>query len=284
MSQSPHEPEVTGQGKQEPVTPAVTEPANEPAGHPAWQPILEQIPEDFRGLVKPAFEDWDKGVQAKFQEIHGRYDPYKEFAENKVDPALISQSLYLMDQLNGNPQEVLDQLIEAFNLKDQYGKQTVTPPVEPQNAVPDFDPDDDIMGHPVVKAMQESLNKLTQAEDNRQQETQQQQGQRQLQETLDGLKAKHGEFDPTYVVALMSQGVDGDVAVKQYMDTVNQAAARIAGQTQQQTQQAPPTVLSAGGEVGSGVPQQPLDMGKMSDRETKDLVAEFIKKSQSNES
>lgn len=260
---------------------------NNSGGHPAWQEILDVLPSELHSVVRPTLENWDKGVQQKLQEVRSQYEPYKEFIDNEVDPELIDQSLTFVHQMNSDPDKIIEQAIEAFGL--DYVKKAAEEVVQQQNNQQlNLNQGDEyenlgeikIEDHPFVKNLQKTVEDL-QSKFTKQEEVQQQtEQQKAFQAQLDELQEEHGEYDRTFVTALMSQGIDGATAVKQYHDTVNQAAAKLAGNNQNQQQETPPVVMGADGSVGSGIPDQPVSFGEVKDKDLNSLVVQMLENTQ----
>lgn len=245
---------------------------NNSGGHPAWQSILDQVPDSLHPIIRPELEKWDKGVQDKFSSIHSKYDPYKPFIENGVDPQLLERAVYLVNQLETDPETVVSQMIEAFEL-GYVPKPDAT--VSNDLGVGSSYEDDEVLSDPRFKAMQEAVDKLQSRFEQEDQTKQQQEQQSAFEQTLTNLETQHGSFDKIYVTALMSQGVDGAEAVKQYHNTVNQAAARLANPQQQQTP--PPVVMGGDGTTGSGLAQQNVKMGDLKSGDLNSLVVDLLK-------
>jgi hypothetical protein len=267
--------------------------SNEPnnsQGHPAWSEILDVIPESLHPLIQPKLEDWDKRQQAKLQEVHGSYEPYKRFVESKVDPQVIEQSLYLANHLQNNPKDFVQRAIANYELTDFVPASQVQQSQD--NELDDEWDGDDITKHPAFKQVLDQLGQVQSTLQQSQQQQQEQTAQQQLEEYLDSLESEHGEFDRLYVASMLANNVDGVQAVKQYQDMVNSAALKLTGmtpeqlaqqQSQQQNQQAPltstpdaPVIMGASGNAGSGMPGQPVSMGQLSAGETQDLVLQML--------
>lgn len=267
--------------------------SNEPnaQGHPAYQEILDALPESLRPIVLPKLEAMDKGVQDKLQAVQSQYDPYKEFADGKVDPGVIKQSLYLANMLQQDPEGFVRRAIDNFNLEafkqqQQAQQQVVTSELDEEwEGV-------DVTKHPAVKQMMDQLNTLQQTQQTWQQQQEQSQYEQQLEAYLDGLEKEHGEFDRLYVSALVANEVDGPQAIKQWQDSVNAAALKLTGgdpaklaelqqqatqqqSNQQQTQQ-PPVVMGAAGTAGSGSPSGDINFGNMKDGDVQDVVLQML--------
>lgn len=86
-------------------------PANQgQGGHPAWQEILSQVPEMLHPQIRPALENWDRGVQERFQQVHSQYAPYKQFLDANIQPEALQQSYQLWQMLNSDPRALYEQL------------------------------------------------------------------------------------------------------------------------------------------------------------------------------
>lgn len=262
------------------------EPEGQPTGHPAWKEILDVIPEALHTLVKPTLEKWDKGVSERFAKIHEQYDPYKGLIEAQADPQDLQRAYMLLNQIQENPEEVVKQAIEAFEL-DYVHKSTIPEPtVDSSNDDYDYgfekDEEMDLAQNPVFQQMTKTLEQLQSAVDAQKARDEELQAAEEHEAYLEELKEEHGEFNPMFVTALMAQGMDGVEAVKQYQGIVNQAAvAHIQEDNSGQQQTPPPVVMGADGTTGSGIPEVNTDVGTMSKTDVNDMVMQFLKSTES---
>lgn len=243
--------------------------------NPAWKPLLDGIPDSMHGLIIPHLQQWDKQVQDKLQETSSKYEPYKGLVENNISPDILNKALTLFDAMAKNPQEVIEQAIEAYKL-----------PYVDANAIDnngsDEDEDEyesygsDISNHPMVKQMAQQLEQLQGTVTSVQQQEANAQALKEHEQWLDDQAKTHGEFDRMYVTALMSQGVDGNKAIEAYQKLVADAAGQSVEQQTQQTQEQPPVVLGNSGTSGSGLPDGALNIGSMKDGEVSDLVVKML--------
>lgn len=88
-------------------------------GHPAWQPYLKNIPEGLHGVVKPAFEEWDKNVNQRLSEVQSKFSPYKQFADAQVHPNQLREAFELYQLLQNDPRKVYDAMAANFGFADQ---------------------------------------------------------------------------------------------------------------------------------------------------------------------
>lgn len=257
--------------------------------NPAWDPILNLIPQEFHGMLTPELKKWDDVYRSKEQELQ-EFEAYKALAENKVDPDLIDQALYVMQQLQTNPQEVLDLAIESFDLPYVKNGQVQEMADETPGTSEWEDLGLDITKHPQFVAMAQALEQVQGTITQQQEETQRQKQERELNEYMENLhKDKEGnrvEFDDIYVAALISAGLDGETAVKQYQQTIQSAvsAAMQANQPAVGTPSNVPAVLGGGAGSGVGVPSTPTNYGEMKNKDLNSLVQQYLKNAQSQSS
>lgn len=265
----------------------------EQGGHPAWASILDSLPEEFHSAIRPELEKWDKGVQDRFKEIHDKYDAYKPYVDNEVDPKFIDQALNLAQALEEDPGGLVEQAIEAFGL-DYVLKEAAAADVNTNNnSKVDNDSDEldedysdssskefDLKNDPRYKAMEETVTKLSKQFDDQTEKEKAAEEQAEFDETLKTLETDHGKFDKTYVTALMSNGIDGATAVKQYQDTINQAAAELAKSNNVSTDQKDDSddvvVMGGSGTTGSGLSSEAVNVGSMKNADLDKLVLEMI--------
>lgn len=264
--------------------------------NPAWKPILDVLPESLHSIVKPALQEWDKGVQAKFQEIRNEYaelEPYKEFVQHNIDPAYVQQSVILADQLQRDPQGVVSNMIETWKL-DYVSKEEAaklgnsSSPSGDEGDLFEEDSNFDITKHPQFKAMQDALDKVQQQTQQTQQEKEQEAAQKEFDDYLESLEQEYINpereggplpFNRTFVTALMSQGLSGEDAVKQYHEALAIASSPGTQQTQdsgsEQTPK-PPVVMGGQGTVGSGSPDQAVNVTQLPRGELNSTVAQLL--------
>lgn len=265
---------VEGQGTPAPETQTVEQvvqpegtPAVEETGNP-YDQYLQELPESLRPVVEPVFKEWDKGVTQRFQELHQQYDPWKPVLDTGVSPEITQQSLQLLQALEDKPEEVLKALANAYGVELQAPGSTAPVTPEPAEVTPELNEDDvDPALLARIKQHEEMLQTVGGYLLSEQQKQQQAAEDGKLQETMAGLKTKHGEFNERYVLALMSQGVDPEQAVAQFKTDVAQFNAN-------QEAASAPTVVSAGG----GVPVSSVDPSTLGSKETKALIADMLAK------
>lgn len=280
MTNPPNEPIVNDGNTNDQGTPAVNQ------GHPAWQEILDVIPDSFHSLITPTLEKWDKGVQEKIQGMHKKYDPYEKLIEAEIPFEAVEEGLAFLQALDENPSDLASYLIEQFKLDfveksmlEELQKQQQQGIPNPNGADPDDDPLIDLTLDPRFKALEETVNKLANTLTEKEKTDLEREQEAKFESYMDGLHTKHGEFDDIYVTALITSGMDGEKAVKQYFDTINQAAAKIAANSGNENNQEPPVVMGGNGVSGSGTGQTPIELGKIGNSDINKMVAEMIQRS-----
>lgn len=252
---------IVGQGESQPPI------ANEGnSGNPAWQPFLDVLPSSLYPTVTPILQEWDRGVQSRFQEIHQQYEPYKAYQDlidNEVEPEAIQYALGIFEQLNDNPRAIYDALVQTFGEEWGLNQQQPDPSLNPSYESYDDNPVD-----PRIAQLEEGFKQLasTILGERQQQEEQQIQAQMDydLDQELTSLKETYGDFNERAVLGLMLSGMSGEEAVAEYMSDRNSAI--------EQTRRPPaPAILSQG-----GVQSVTQDVRKLDSKDTRALVAQML--------
>lgn len=258
----------TGQSA-EPTAPEQSQAPASPqqeAENSLYQEVLSSIQDETqKKLLEPHLKSWDQKVTGRFQQIHEQYKPYKDLGS----PEDLARAQQVYDLLANNPQQV-------YNLLHQQFGQPVAPPQPVQQATPEdpyanYDPEiadyfrrQDDRNSQMEKALTLMSTMLTRQA----REVQEAQEDQQLDEYLAGLKGKFGDYDETYVLTRMQNGLTGEAAVKEYQAIVNRGNA-----AQQQVNQAAPPVLNGSGSIA---PSNGFDVSKLNAEERKGLVAQII--------
>ena len=236
-------------------------------GNVAWQPFLDVLPTSLHPTVTPVLQQWDKGVNERFREIHSQYEPYKAYQpliDNEVPLESIEYAPGLMEQLNQNPRGIYDALVQTF--ADEWGLNQGAPVADPGYTDQPFGEEGYV--DPRVAQLEEGFKQLAGLIiGEREQVAQQQQLQEadtQLDQTLTDLKTRHGDFNERVVLGLMLSGMEPDEAVAEYQSSVNSAL---------EASRRPPApgVISQGGVVA---PSQ--DVRKLDGKDTRALVAQML--------
>lgn len=250
-------------------------------GNPAWQDLLNDVPADLHGILTPKLQEWDRNVQQRLQDVHSQYEPYKQLVEDNVPAEFVYGALGLAQQFQQDPAVVVQQAIDTFGLDYvEKAAQQLQQQELNDGFGDDFDnPQDDITKHPAFQQISQQLEQLTTAQQEEQRKAQESQQATEFEKYMADLHEQHGNFNDTFVTALISQGIDGAKAVEQYNQIV---AGNIVNNPQQQ--QAPnnntaPIVMGNEGQSGSGIPEQPVRMGDLKSKAVNDLVLQMINQS-----
>jgi hypothetical protein len=237
------------------------------AGHPAWQEILGAIPQEYHAQVADKLRDWDAGVSRRFQGIHDQYAPLREFAE--YDPDDLKEAVGVYQALNNDPQATWEAIGRVYGLSPQQVSQAAS---ISEDEGEDFELDD--LPAAIQKKLSqvdihdEALNAIAGELLARQAKEKEAQEDAEFEEYMEALHSNYGDFDDDYVIGLIASGVDGEAAVDRFQQIVNNITPR--------SSRSAPTVMSGGG----GIPSQPVDLNKLSNRDTQSLVAEILRQSQ----
>lgn len=268
------------------------------SGNPAWKPILDVLPESLHNIVMPVLKEWDQGVQQKFAEIRGEYtelENYKKFVEANIDPEYVEQAVMLADSLQRDPGKIVGEINQAWNLgfipKEEAEKLGQSSQDNGDNGdLFDTDAENDIFKDPRVKAMQEALEELQQGFQTDRQREEEEKATKEFEEYLDGLEQSYTDpereggplpFNRMFVTALISQGLDGEAAVKQYHEVLasNSAPGNDAPPTNSSGEK-PPAVMGGEGTAGSGSADGAVDVTSLSDGEVSSTVQQLLAKAQ----
>lgn len=251
------------------AAPIPTPPAGTPQGNP-WDSYLAKFPEAVRPIAESTFKEWDAGVTKRIQGLHSEFEPYKELVDG-YEPDYLSQAAQLMEALEADPARVVAALTQVYGLGGEQGptgQQQVQPTAqdgtEEQNP---FDSQFKLEEHPQFKQLQQLTETLAQTLLTERQQREQEAADKELDTIITGLRKEHGNFDETYVLNLMAQGVDPADAVKQFQTALTQFASQ-----QNAASDAAPVVVGSDG----GYPSQQADLAKLSDKDTKNLVAQML--------
>lgn len=267
----------------------------QPQGHPAWTELLNDVPEDLRPLLEPKLQEWERNMSQKLQGTVEQYKPYEQYqplVEHNVSLENVQKALWLAQQLEENPDGIIKSAIEHYGLGYVPADQIQNNGNPDPDDLDDLDDDSPLKGLENHPAFQEILNKARQIEEWQLQQQQSQEQEEQmdiLSQTLEELHeqfdveqpdgTKVPGFDDMYVTALMANGVDPEAAVKHFNETVNQRVQMYTGQnTQQDT---PPVVMGGDGTTGSGIPNEPINMGAVKKSDLDQMVIDLIEQAKS---
>jgi len=236
--------------------------------------FLANIPDKDRAVVQRYVKDWDAGVTRRFQEIHDSYSPYKELG----DVNQLRQALELYQMVDTQPEVVYEALKQHFEQQGAPNAFQQPPPNQypqngqfPQPQQQQINPQLQQAISPFLTPLQEQLAQqqqlMAQMADvivRGHQTSQEQQEDAMLDNYLDELKQKHGDFPEDVILLHLYQnpGSTGDQAVAAWKSSMQQFMPSSAP---------PPPVLT-----GGSVPENHVDVGSMDSKDVRSLVANVM--------
>jgi hypothetical protein len=226
-------------------------------GNPAWQPFLEAVPQEYHAKVTPLLQEWDKGVNDRFQKVHSEYEPWKPIIGAAGDPQTAHYALNLLDTMYNNPEVIYQALKDKYNFDAKSEEQQGNGNEQGQNG-PTQEPWESRYNQLNQQQAQIAEYLLTQkrAEMEAQQDAL-------LEQELGSLKQKYGEYDERYVLALMQGGASAEDAVKQFQQFQEETAKNYRPK---------PLIMGGGGQFPGGN----FNPAKASDGQVNDLVVQYL--------
>ena len=131
-----------------------------PSHNPNWDGALSQLPDEFHKGLIPIFSEWDSNYKRDTE----RYAPYKQFADNNVDPQLLQAGFQLAEQLRNNPEELFYMLNDQFKFVDVMEDEDEDDYLSEEDEF-DFDEDNDdpVRNSPLFQELQAKLNSFEEA-------------------------------------------------------------------------------------------------------------------------
>ena len=93
--------------------------------NPAWASALEKFPEGLRGVARETFSEWDRNTQAKFNQIHEQYKPFKPFLDQGLDPEWMQQAVTVAQQLETDPEGFTRTIAQHLGLTFAEAQQAI---------------------------------------------------------------------------------------------------------------------------------------------------------------
>lgn len=244
--------------------------------NPAWNPLLETLPQSLHHLVIPHLKQWDKGVQDRFAEINGRYEPYKDFVENKVDPQVLAQALGLYQLMDTDPQKIFEAFIQqGFTVPDaqQATEQVVSGQGQESGEETGFeDPSFDVTQHPEFQRMQKIVETMAQSQLSTMEQEQTAQVEADLDEQFAQARALAEQHSIPWREASIARIMrdDENMTALQALEIYVEELRDIASSVQQPSA---PVVLGGGG----GVPSQQPDTRQMTGEQRRAYIQQRLK-------
>jgi hypothetical protein len=235
--------------------------------NPAWNDMLNDIPQELHAKVTPHLQNWDKGVNDRFQKVHSEYEPWKPLVKSGADPETVGFAVNLLNALEQDPRSVYEAIGNYY--KDQLGDVTTSQPSGQGQQGPNNQNLDDKPWLNDMQGIMQQNEMLTRAVVAQRQEQENRAADAALDEELSSLKTKYGNYDEKYVLALISvnPGMTGEQAVQAWQQSIKSYAEQMGFS-------AGPKPFIMGG--GSAIPGNGADVKKLDDKGTKDLVVQYL--------
>lgn len=226
-------------------------------GNPAWGEFLTEVPQEYHSKVTPILQKWDQGVNERFNKVHSEYADFKPFKENGVTKQQLEQGLNLLNAISANPLEVWKAMKEAYKFEEEatseQGQQ------EPKVV-------EDEPWKTQYEGLKSQLDIVSRILVNQREAEESAKADAALEKELETLKGKYGAFDEEFVLSKLvtNPKATPEDAVKAYKEWEAKQQARFG-----------PKPLFMGNGHG-GLPSQMPDARKLSDKGTRDLVADML--------
>lgn len=221
-------------------------------------PFLNGVAEEDRPIVGKYINDWDKGVQQRFQQIHDEYAPFKG-----LDPDDVQTALQLKNMLDNEPEFFYE------TIKNFLAEQGIE--VNEQEEIPGSGLPPEYEGLPPallerLGTVEQALSVFGQSLMDDRQSQQEAAEMAELDSVMDALHNEYGTFDDRWVLSRIAGGQDPESAVQEYAEWVNELVSSHGGRVS-----APP-IMGGSGQVPSGQ----VDVSKLSRGQTVDMVAKIL--------
>ena len=240
--------------------------------HPAYEKLLNELPEAWHSKVTPFLQEQDKYFQQQIE----KYTPFKQYAEQGIDPAIIDAGLNLAQALDNDPVQVFDALknhLMAQGMLEAEAEQAAAEAVDEEYG------DDEIPDalKREIEALRYQQEQFSEYANNQILEQETNYALNEIQGEMDSLRAKYeiNDAHETAIYDLMNAALDAgrDMSV---FDAAKQLAQMVGGfrplEAPDLSQGAPTVVGSAG---GAGVPAQNISVPK-DDRGKREMLAQMF--------
>lgn len=245
-------------------TSGVSQGQEETPGYSSFvQEILKGAPPEHVSLMEPYIKKFDAGVTRRFQDLNNQYKPYANLG---WDEDTASQMAEIYRVINEEPERLYYALRDQLDLAEeaQNGESVGSESDSGFQELPA-----EFMNQ--FNQQQQALEALAQIVLDNQRAQAEANDDREYDNYLNLLRQEYGDFDERYVHSLISNGMDGEAAVKQWQEMLNTALQQAA----QSTDGLPPAVLSSAG--GGAIPQgQSQNLGQIPSKDIRNLIANVM--------
>lgn len=262
-----------------------TETPDKPEGNPAWEPLRSKLDPISFHAIQDDLKAMDAAANQRITDVNARYEPYKAFAEQGINPQQIQQALAISQQINERPEDIYQYLGQFLQ---QTGRMPSQQEVQAASAAGEIGEE----AEPQVDPRFDQLSQQQQAIMQFLQEQQRVEAARQAETSLDTetsqLKATHPELTDEDVKEVirraafvaqqnLAQGNHKIPSLEDAYTDFNALRTRILS-TPRPGDSAPRLLPTSGG-IPSAVGQKTL--GQLSRTETQDLLAGLLDQNKS---
>lgn len=224
--------------------------------------ILKDFSPEDRAKFAPKVQEWDANTSKKFAEYANSLKAYEG-----IDPVAAKAAIELEGLLNSNPAKAIEILQARLS-------NNPAPVEDVQTDDDDFDYNllpkiirDKLDMADKIPQLQQIVEKLAQERIDFENHRQLEQQKVEYNAHLDTLTEKHGAFDRDWVTKAVALGTDPEEAVQKFQATVKSYA-----EEQLKEHNNAPNVLGG----SSVVPSEPVNLAKLSSKETAKLVTQML--------
>jgi len=241
---------------QESTVESVVEPT-EQGGNP-W---LNEVAPEHRGIVAPYLKKWDQESTKKFQSWSEKHKPYEALGSAEE----LAKYRNFAENFRQNPERVFKLMFES--LQEQYGENFDAEllrilELEAEEQMNEYEYEQEYQEPPdsdqvFQQNVMQELEELRAWKEEQTQSQTSQQEQAQLDQFLEVMHTKFGDFDDDWVLLRLGEHGDPNKAIQQY----KAFEAKIAGKNGTTPRQ-PPKTHSSGGQ-GGGVPNENINPAEL---------------------
>ena len=230
---------------------------------------LKDIPPQDRDIVARYAKQWNQGATKKFQEIHGKYKPYKDLGE--VEELVKYRNL--ANNLRANPEGFFKIMFDG--LREQYGdtfETEITRILGVDDVSDEYEGEEEVEGgyeepdqnQIIQENVLRELDELREWREQQETEKYEAEQDRQFDAVLSAMHNKFGDFDDRIMTQLLAEHGDIGKAVEDWNRTI--------GKFSQGSQRQAPKVLGGQG----GVPSGNIDPKTLRGKDRRDLVNAWL--------
>lgn len=87
--------------------------------NPNFQPLLNDVPQDLHDKILPHLQQWDKGVNERFEQLQSTYAPWKGILNSGATPDMLQNGLNILNLLERDPESLFKALKDNYQFDQQ---------------------------------------------------------------------------------------------------------------------------------------------------------------------